>query len=329
MSSALTQSSIGSLRSTSASSISSTHDEEDFFLNNKRFVFIKELCDSKFSIYLVQDTKTNQLQALKLFPWGELDNQPSPFFTKEVRFAQFSHPNVISINDYKIEQEIVSDNVRKVSYLAMDYCKNGDLFEALITMRIQFDDKLLRTYFRQMIFGLEALHSQGAAHLDLKLENILLDKDFKIKIIDFDLSYMPEDKVVNSRGTENYRAPEIVANTCQDAKAADIYSLAIMLFLLKTGGRLPFYENRTYYGNDMKYILQTDVMLFWEKHTQILGKPEDFFSYEFKDLFVRMTKQNPSERLTIAEIKNSAWFQKEVYNEEEVFDFMSKKFNLA
>jgi len=339
MSSAQSHSSIGSLRSTSASSISSIDDHSndfflnnhsnDFFLNNQRFIFIKELCDSKFSVYLTKDTKTNQLQALKLFPWNEEDDQPCPFFTKEVRFAQISHPNVISIHDYKIEQEILSENVKKVSYITMDYAKNGDLFEALITLRIPFNETLLRTYFRQIIFGLEAIHSRDAAHLDLKLENILLDENFAIKIIDFDLSFMPEDKIINSRGTENYRAPEIVKNICQDGKLADIYSLAIILFLLKTGGKLPFLENRTYHGIDMKYLLQTNPKLFWEKHCQLLGKPSSFFTEEFKELFERMAKQNPLERPTINEIKSSAWFQQEIYSEGEVFDFMSKKFNLA
>ena len=75
--------------------------------------------------------------------------------------------------------------------------------------------KLARTYFRQLIDGLEYLHSQGVRHLDLKLENLLIGDDYQLKIIDFDLSYMSGDTQILTRGSKFYRAPELRASQCR------------------------------------------------------------------------------------------------------------------
>jgi len=321
--------SLTSIRSTSGSSTSSDENPQSFFIDNKQIQFISELSESKFPVYLCKDNKTNKLQAIKLFPWSEEEDEPSIFYKRETRFSQITHPNVISITSHQDEQEVYSDHVSKVSYILMEYAKNGDLFEALMTQQVYMNDSLIRTYFLQMLEGLEAIHAHDAAHLDMKLENVLLDKNFVAKITDFDLSFMPEDEEINSKGTENYRAPEIISGTCKDGKAADIYSLAIILFLLKTRGRMPFVENGLYNGLDMKSLLYNDTELFWKKHCEFLGKKESFFTEDFKRLFESMTRQVPNERATIQEIKRSEWCNQEVYCQERVFELMSTKFTLA
>ena len=209
----------------------------------------------------------------------------------------------------------------------MEYAKNGDLFEALMTLQVSFNETLIRTYFHQMLEGLEALHAIDAAHLDLKLENILLDKKFVAKITDFDLSYMPEDKEINSKGTENYRAPEIINDCCKNAQAADIYSAGIMLFLMKTGGRLPFKERDLYNGVNMKELLELNPKMFWKKQCEFLGKEESFFSQDFKRLFSSMVQRCPENRATLEEVKTSEWINKETYSEEELFTYMCGRFD--
>jgi serine/threonine protein kinase len=78
----------------------------------------------------------------------------------------------------------------------MEHCPYGDFFDLIKNHNLTFDDKMARTYFRQLISGIEYLHYYGIAHLDLKPENILLSEDFKLKIIDFDLSYKDGDKMI-------------------------------------------------------------------------------------------------------------------------------------
>lgn len=75
----------------------------------------------------------------------------------------------------------------------MEYAPNKDFFDALMEIKVKFDDTLVRTYFHQLVSGVEYLHSHGIAHLDLKLENLMLGENFELKIIDFDLSYVRGD----------------------------------------------------------------------------------------------------------------------------------------
>lgn len=60
-----------------------------------------------------------------------------------------------------------------------------------------FPEDLARTYFQEMLSGLEFLHRKGICHRDLKPENLLLDKDFKLKIADFGFSRL-NNTVLNS-----------------------------------------------------------------------------------------------------------------------------------
>lgn len=83
-------------------------------------------------------------------------------------------------------------------------------------------------------------------HKDLKLENILLDKDFNLKLTDFGLA----DKVEGSDGsgfektrfdgTLSYMAPEILKKIPFSGKVADMFAFGVILFALYSG-HMPFY----------------------------------------------------------------------------------------
>jgi len=93
---------------------------------------------------------------------------------------------------------------------------------------------VIRTYFHQLIEGLEYIHSKGFAHFDLKLENLVLSRDSLLKIIDFGQAQKTAtDEEITSGGTVGYLASEVQNRTCKDSKAVDIYSAGIVLFTLK------------------------------------------------------------------------------------------------
>eukprot|EP00330_Aristerostoma_sp_ATCC50986_P013981 CAMPEP_0114582114 /NCGR_PEP_ID=MMETSP0125-20121206/6150_1 /TAXON_ID=485358 ORGANISM="Aristerostoma sp., Strain ATCC 50986" /NCGR_SAMPLE_ID=MMETSP0125 /ASSEMBLY_ACC=CAM_ASM_000245 /LENGTH=76 /DNA_ID=CAMNT_0001774853 /DNA_START=343 /DNA_END=573 /DNA_ORIENTATION=+ len=68
----------------------------------------------------------------------------------------------------------------EASALLMEYAPYGDFFDLVLTDKIikPEDDALIRTYFHQLINGVEAIHSSQVYHLDIKLENVLLGSDF-------------------------------------------------------------------------------------------------------------------------------------------------------
>lgn len=82
------------------------------------------------------------------------------------------------------------------------------------------------------------------AHLDLKLENLMLGSKYELKLIDFDLSYGPKCKEFRGWGTADYRAPELINEFNLNALSkCDIYSAGIILFVMRSGGILPFKES--------------------------------------------------------------------------------------
>lgn len=245
--------------------------------------------------------------------------QPHPYFKNEVRFASLKHPNVISMVHYENERDTLQKGeVKRVSYILMEYAPYGDFFDFVSKNGDKLDEKLIRGFFRQLIDGIEYLHEQGIAHLDLKPENLLLGANFKLKIADFDLSHVKGDAKILSRGTKFYRGPELWKSnaTRGDLKlpfAADIYSAGIILFIMKTGGIYPHSEDTTFEGLDLADLMHNKNAEFWKKHAEIQEKDQSFFDKDFKELFNAMTKHNPEDRISIKEIKQSKWYNGPVY----------------
>ena len=71
-----------------------------------------------------------------------------------------------------------------VAYIAQEAILGGQLFEHLRTHGA-LPERIARYYFIQILEGLKHIHEKGLCHLDMKPENILLDKQFDVKIVDF------------------------------------------------------------------------------------------------------------------------------------------------
>lgn len=78
-------------------------------------------------------------------------------------------------------------------------------------------------------------------HRDIKLDNILLDKELNPKIIDFGISSVVEQdkKIYDTGGTPAYLAPEVVKCEGDVCYKSDVWSLGVLLYLLNYG-TVPF-----------------------------------------------------------------------------------------
>jgi serine/threonine protein kinase len=92
-----------------------------------------------------------------------------------------------------------------------------------------------------VVEGLEYLEKQQVAHLDLKMENILVDSNMDIKITDFGFSAINQKSIDAYGGTKSYMAPEILQRKSYDGFKADIFSFGVLLFIT-TIGNFPFVE---------------------------------------------------------------------------------------
>ncbi len=281
---------------------------------------IKKLGKSKFSVYLASSSDKKNY-AMKVYPFEKQEMNKG--FTQESRFTWLRHPNVISIVDSQ-PQIIESNSTSKISYILMEYCPHGDLAELVMAEKFPRDEKLVRTYFHQIVNGLEYLHSNGVAHLDLKLENLLLGENFQLKITDFDCAYIKNDLYYLGKGTANFRAPEIIQGKCRRPKAADIYSLGMMLFIMMSGS-LAYLEDNKVKGHDLYAMVLSENENFWKIHAACTDS-DVIENEDFKKLFWSMVRADPAKRATIDEIKRSKWYQGTLYSEAEVKAIMTKVF---
>lgn len=107
--------------------------------------------------------------------------------------------------------------LRKISYIAFKLAEHGDLFD-LISKNGPLNEQMAWFSFRQVLEGINYCHRKGITHRDLKLENLLIDKEFDIKIADFGFAAftaLNKDngqkmaKLTENIGTRGYKAPEI------------------------------------------------------------------------------------------------------------------------
>merc|ERR1711871_1230637 len=119
----------------------------------------------------------------------------------------------------------------------MELCE-GDLVYALFEdpqILAQLD---LKRGARQFLRAIDFMHSHGCAHLDIKLDNILVKKNAATQQWDFKLtdlgmcSLCTEKKCSRVRGTPGYRAPEIRAGKYYNAKPGDIFAAGVVLLIM-------------------------------------------------------------------------------------------------
>jgi len=119
-------------------------------------------------------------------------------------------------------------------YAVQELAGCGDLFDYV--QHSPFDERMIRAFARQLLAGVKHMKDHGFAHRDLKPENISLDSAWNLKIIDwgFARAYKEGGELANTFfGSGSYMAPEIRSRQAYDAHKADMFSLGVMLFVLR------------------------------------------------------------------------------------------------
>lgn len=92
---------------------------------------------------------------------------------------------------------------------------------------------------KSIIEALQYIHERNVAHRDLKMENILIAKGLKIKIIDFGFAIKDDHIHKEFCGTPHYISPEVISKGGYLGKPSDIWSAGIIFYKLYTG-EFPF-----------------------------------------------------------------------------------------
>ncbi|GAB9470772.1 hypothetical protein Gpo141_00008008 [Globisporangium polare] len=158
------------------------------------------------------------------------------------------HPNII--------QFIEAFETPTQMHVVMEFVKGENLCDHLRrtdASTLRLSDPEAREIFRQVCAAVASLHDQHVIHRDLKLENVLVDKRGRAKLIDFGFSQFDYSGTSNGNsgsgsdaasaknfcGTPSYMAPEVVTSASYDGKSVDVWSLGVLLYVLLCG-KFPF-----------------------------------------------------------------------------------------
>jgi len=284
-------------------------------LIQESLIIHEKLSQGDLDVYKVTSPTYNQTYALKLFPKNSFGIK---HYQKEKLMAHLNHPNVI-------KQVPILCARRRCNILLTEYAPNGHFLELINNLCLD-SEVIIRTYFRQLIEGIEHIHSLGVAHLDLKLENLMLGEDFNLKIIDFDHAQPIKDNKILSLGTNGYRAPELIKKNGTNLTAIDIYAAGIILYMFKVRA-LPFEESKEDGIKHDYFCYETYIQNkheFW-KMNRFFFEDKKELTQDFINLIDGMLREDPEKRMKITDIKNSKWYKGRILEHENLKKHMSSK----
>ena len=200
-------------------------------------------------VYRAHDRDLDDLVAIKTLRSEALSADPSLLdrFKQEIRLARrITHPNILRTHDL--------GETLGLRYLSMEFVKGltlkqlveaGDILPTPVGLRIA----------KQICAGLAAAHEVGVIHRDIKPQNIIIEATGGLKIMDFGIARLKEERGMTAEGTvvgtPDYMSPEQARGQQLDFRS-DIYSTGVVLYEVFTG-TIPF-EGETPLAVVLKHI---------------------------------------------------------------------------
>lgn len=184
-------------------------------------------------VYKAKDHKLNRFVAAKILkPEFREDTTFIRKFRSEAQAAAgLTHTNIVNVFDVGEDEGM--------HYIVMELIE-GITLKEYISKKGKLSIKEATSIAIQVSMGLEAAHSHGIVHRDVKPQNIMISTDGKVKVTDFGIARAASSNTISSNvmGSVHYSSPEQVRGGYSDEKS-DIYSLGITLYEMVTG-KVPF-----------------------------------------------------------------------------------------
>ncbi|QKE84800.1 serine/threonine-protein kinase [Arthrobacter sp. NEB 688] len=184
-------------------------------------------------VWRATDTVLDREVAVKTIDLRRVPDESGPArFEREARVtAGISHPNVVTVHDAGVEDE--------TAYLVMELLPGRSLADRLRSGPLPVDEVV--DVGEQVASALEAAHTRGLVHRDVKPGNIVEDGEGRVRVLDFGITQLGEaggDQALTAThtvmGTAEYLAPEQASGGRVDGRA-DLYALGCVLFSLLAG----------------------------------------------------------------------------------------------
>ena len=185
-----------------------------------------------------EEIRRGDLVATKILNIEEWDNIDFEIFNNELKIMNnLFHHNIIKYYDYEYNN-INKKNKQNIDFkhisLIQEYCPNKDLFTNLNNFGA-FDEDIAKIYGFNLLNVVKFLHSNNIAHIDIKLENIIFDEKWNIKLCDFEHAIkwdksIQKPLVSKTGGTYRYRSPELLMCINSKYKAKEDSSFEIIKY---------------------------------------------------------------------------------------------------
>ena len=279
-----------------------TRSGVDETLKSKGYMVIKVLGKGAYSkVYEAVRVKDNKKFAIKIIQQRKTsDNYRNKLWPQELQvMKEITHPGIIRT------KEIIELRGEDIIICVLEFAENGILSSKLSSGALTESEA--KKIMVQVFMALDFMHSKGVAHRDLKLENILLDKNNNPKIADFSYSIFCEieegGRVKLSTtfcGTPCYFSPEILMNKPYNPLAADVWSIAVCLYIV-TNNKLPFEFGEHDSSHEM--MLEQQITKKWDFSDRYKNR----LSPELQDLLRRMLEPDAKKRLTMKKVLKHPW----------------------
>ncbi|HEU4714083.1 MAG TPA: protein kinase [Pyrinomonadaceae bacterium] len=192
------------------------------------------------TVYKATDLKLGRPVVIKVIP-PELSAKQANLkrFEREARLASsLDHPNICTIYDL--------DEVDGVHFIAMQHVEGKNVRQLVAGRPLELRTALLIGL--QVADALAAAHSRGIIHRDIKSGNVMVTPSGQVKVLDFGLAKLLDEREATTSGihrtelteigipygTATYAAPEQARGDRVDRRA-DIFSLGVLLYEMLTG----------------------------------------------------------------------------------------------
>lgn len=181
-------------------------------------------------VFMAEDLQTNQTVAIKCMTKKSascdggmefaVDDQSEELFSHRVLG---DHPNIVNLIDaFETEAH---------RYLVLEFCSQGDLYEAIRTGYGPLETEHVRSFMLELVDAVSYMHSKGIYHRDIKPENIFLTESGSMKLGDFGLATTEKWSYEMTVGSDRYMAPEQYdsAGAGYSPAQADVWAIGICL----------------------------------------------------------------------------------------------------
>jgi serine/threonine protein kinase len=188
-------------------------------------------------VYLGYDPYTDRPVAIKVALAESLNDPASGnryrkmFFNEAHTAGMLTHPNIISIFDAGVDQDIC--------YIVMEYVTSGTTLKKYCTPETLLPvEKVVEIIFK-CAKALDYAHRHGVVHRDIKPTNILITQDYDIKIGDFSIAHINKPDATDTQplgmmGSPRYMSPEQLREDAVTGQS-DLFSLGVVMYELLCG----------------------------------------------------------------------------------------------